>query len=88
MTGGERRSPRMGTGSYHTESVHLIGGASTREVAAVLYVGASGASCWFNRRLVRGPMVGWLDLWAQRQVKTGWSVKGLRGSDLPPELND
>lgn len=85
---GRAQRPRRGraTRALCRESVHLIGGTSPRPVAAILNEAPWGISCWYNRRLIYGPMLGWLDLWAQRQVTSGWRFKALRATDLPREL--
>lgn len=86
ISGEPRRPLPLTTGPLCSEPVHLIGGASASDVAAILCEGPWGIACWYNRRVVHGAMLGWLDLWAQRQVVTGWRFKALRVADLPSGL--
>lgn len=76
----------MTAGVLCREPLHLIGGTSRSNVVAVLCEAPWGISCWYNRRVVKGALLGWLDLWAQRQIVSGWRYKSLRVCDLPPEL--
>lgn len=86
ISGDPRRALPLGIGVLCREPIHLIGGTSAYDVAAILCEGPWGISCWYNRRVIYGPLLGWIDLWAQRHVNTGWRFKPLRVCDLPAEL--
>jgi hypothetical protein len=57
-------------------TLSLIGGTSDRSVAAVLITGDGGreAACWYNRALVRGPLLALVEQWALRTVASVWET--------------
>lgn len=73
-----RRSPEH----MHVIPVHLIGGLSQHDIAAILVADDHTLWCWYNRRLVHGMTLGLVELWAIRAVATGWYTAILSADDV------
>jgi Asp/Glu/hydantoin racemase len=62
--------------------VQLIGTSSEHGVAAILVADERECAVWYNRRLVHGPTLGLVELWARRAVETGWRFSMLSEADV------